>query len=171
MREYSYRPSWSSLILSVVFNGLFAALFGALAMGWHRPYLPQEMVRELPEELGWLFGAVAVWNSAFFAVNLARLMRRGGNRDVLKLTDTELVLPGSARDGRERRLLWERIERVWAVPGLLFLRCDERNHRVVASWLPSRAAFDAVVGEVRRRVRPEVAARVVGPPDLRRLFK
>ena len=174
MRQYPYRPGLIPLVTSVVLNALMTGIFTALALGWYRELLAPQDAQAIPEWLNWGCGVAAAWSAFLCAFNLAGLARLGGNRDMLRLTDMEMVLPGTVRDGRERRLLWEGVERAWLVPGMLILRCGGKNHRVLSSFLPGRTAFAEVVQEVRKRVRPEVAARLAQPPgtDLfRRAFQ
>lgn len=147
-RQFDYRPKWTAILFCAVFFGLCAVVLGAKAANNERGLVLNGIIELGPEGASIFYWVLCGFSVAFVIMAVFLALHRAVLRQRLAFAQTALLVPRSRWSNQERHIEYDDIQAVTTgeISGqhVLYVHHTGGKYTIVASMLPSRAAFEEV---------------------------
>ncbi len=155
-REYEYKPSGSVILVGAIFFGACAAVLANAAASNDRGLVVFRIIRLQPGAATVFYWVLCAGSLAFVGWSALLFLRRLLLRQRIVLTKRSVILPESHWSSSETEVTFDEIHAVSTaeVAGqrcLYIYRSNGKKSSIIASYLPSRDAFDELCALTQER--------------------
>jgi hypothetical protein len=156
LREYSYRPRWTTIFLAAGFFGLCAALFVYLALTNERPLILNGILPLSPVVAKVLWWGLAGCSLAFVVVAGFGVFVRVTASARIAIADDGVLFPAGRWSRRECHVLFTHMTAVKRVEvygeAFLYVYADGLRYTIIGNLLPNKSDFDVIAALLNEKV-------------------
>lgn len=156
-RAYDYKPKWTLIVCCALFFGLCAVVLGVKAAGNDRGLIINGIIELGPDGATIFYWVLCVCGVGFVAISAFLAYHRVTFHQRLAFGSTAVILPRSRWSPEEKVIVYRDISALSTarIHGARFLYVTHPGgtSTIMASMLPSKAAFDEVCELLEAKVR------------------
>jgi hypothetical protein len=156
-REYDYKPKWTHIVFCALFFGLGAVVLGVKAASNDRGLIINGMIELGPDGATMFYWILCMCGVGFVAISAFLAYHRLTLHQRLTLGPAAVIFPESRWSADEKVIAYRDISALSTdrIHGQQFLYITHLRgtYTIMASMLPSKAAFDEVCEFLEDKVR------------------